>query len=855
MKNGNNLSNKKMKKLFILLAVLICGNLFAQKSQQELNQLMQQRNEYYFTFELNGNDNLQAIAHTISVDRVDGNTVVAYANNNEFSQFQKLGYEVTLMTPPSMLEEVAMWDGSNRAEYDWDSYPTYSAYEDMMYAFHTNHPDKCEIIELGTLPSNRKILIAHINNGDGTGKPKFLYTSTIHGDETTGWMLMLRFIDYLLENPTLPECANILNNVDLYIGPNTNPDGTYHGGNNTVNGATRYNANGIDMNRNYADPHGSAHPDGEAYALETEWFMQFAQDNNFVMGANYHGGAEVMNYPWDNTYTLHADDAWWQLVSHEYADLCHQVNSSYMTDYNNGITNGAQWYMIGGGRQDYMNGYAQCREETIECSNTKLPSGSQMPTFWNINKNAIFAYVNQCLYGIHGTVVDAESKAPIGGATITLVGHDDQFSTVSTQLPGGDFHRPVKGGTYNVRITKNGYEAYETQVTLADNATITINAELVPLEGIVADFTADVTAVAVGGSVHFTDNSWGAQLTNWNWEFEGGTPATSTAQNPTVTYNQAGNFGVRLTVTNADGESDTKYMPNYISAAEAYNMQNGSITTCDAMFYDDGGPNNNYGNNKDLTLTFLPAIEGGSIEVTFQTFDTEGNYDFLYIYDGPSTSSPEIGRYDGGNSPGTVTATNAQGALTFRFTSDSSVNREGWSAHVSCAGVLAPIVVTVTADPGTVACGQSSQLTATAIGGTGTYTYSWTPTEGLNYANIANPVATPLLSTTYTVTVTDTDGNTGTASVNVNVTGGVNVSENAMDKVQVYPNPTDGILHIDGIQGKVTYRLINSMGQTLMEGQAEGDLTINAKQLGQGFYFLHLNGENGNSIKKVIIEK
>ena len=844
-----------MKKLFILLAVLICGNLFAQKSQQELNQLMQQRNEFYFFFELSGNDDLATIARTISVDRVDGNTVIAYANNNEFSQFQKLGYQVTLMTPPSMLFEAEMWDGNNRAAYDWDQYPTYEAYENMMYQFGTDHPDKCEIIELGTLPSNRKILIAHINNGDGTGKPKFLYTSTIHGDETTGWMLMLRFIDYLLENPTLPECANVLNNVDLYIGPNTNPDGTYHGGNNTVNGATRYNANGIDMNRNYADPHGSLHPDGEAYAQETEWFMQFAQENNFVMGANYHGGAEVMNYPWDNTYTLHADDQWYQLISHEYADLTHQVSSSYMTDYNNGVTNGAQWYMIGGGRQDYMNGYAQCRELTIECSNTKCPNGSQMPTFWNYNKNSIFAFVNQCLNGIHGTVVDAESKAPIGGATITLVGHDDQYSTVSTQLPGGDFHRPVKAGTYNVRITKNGYEAYETQVTVADGAAITINAELVALEGIVADFTADVTAVAVGGSVHFTDNSWGAQLTNWNWEFEGGTPATSTAQNPTVTYNQAGNFGVRLTVINADGESDTKYMPNYISASEAYNMQSGTITTCDAMFYDDGGPSNNYGNNKDLTLTFLPATEGGFIEVTFQTFDTESNYDFLYIYDGTSTSAPQIGQYDGGNSPGTVTATNAQGALTFRFTSDSSVNREGWSAHVSCLGVLAPIVVTVTAEPESILTGQTSQLSAVVTGGSGVYTYHWEPADMVSNANIANPQTVELFETqTFNLTVSDDQGNTGTGSVTIDVTSGVNVNENQADKVQVYPNPVSSTLFIDGLNGfsNLDVQIVSIQGQVIKE--VVNSLEINVSNIESGIYFIKIECDGQQYLKKFIVK-
>ena len=124
---------KTLRFFIIVLATVICGEIFAQKSQQELRQLMQQRNEYYFTFNLNGNDDLNVIAHTISVDRVDGSLVTAYANNKEFARFQQLGYEVTLQTPPSLVEEVAMWDGSNRAEYDWDSYPTYSAYEDMMF--------------------------------------------------------------------------------------------------------------------------------------------------------------------------------------------------------------------------------------------------------------------------------------------------------------------------------------------------------------------------------------------------------------------------------------------------------------------------------------------------------------------------------------------------------------------------------------------------------------------------------------------------------------------------------------------------------------------------------------------------
>lgn len=840
-------------KLFLILFLFVTLGLTAQ--EKNLDRLMQERNEYYFTFELNGNDNLQKIAQTISVDRVDGNVVTAYANNKQFAEFQTMGYEVTLQTPPSMMFEAEMWDGSNRAEYDWDQYPTYSAYENMMYQFATDHPDMCEIIELGTLPSNRKLLIAHINNGSGAGKPKFLYTSTIHGDETTGWMLMLRWIDYLLENPTLPECANILNNIDLYVGPNTNPDGTYHGGNNTVNGATRYNANGVDMNRNYADPHGGAHPDGNPYQAETEWMMQLAEENNFVMGANYHGGAEVMNYPWDNTHTLHADDQWWQLVSLEYVALCRQVSSSYMTDtYSNGITNGAAWYMIGGGRQDYMNGYAECREETIECSSTKCPSGSQMPNFWNINKNSIFAFANQVLYGIHGTVVDAESKAPIGGATITLTGHDDQYSTVSTQLPNGDFHRPVKAGTYNVRITKNGYEPYETQVTVADGQTVNIEAQMVALEGIVADFTADATAIAIGGTVHFTDNSWGAQLVSWDWEFEGGTPATSTALNPTVTYNEAGTFGVRLTVTNADGESDTKYMPNYISVVEAYNMQNGTITTCDAMFYDDGGPNANYGNNKDLTMTFMPASEGGIIEVTFQSFDTENNYDWLYIYDGTSTSAPQIGsQHSGSDNPGTVTATNAAGAITFRFTSDSSVNKEGWAAHVRCLGV--PMEVTAEVEHESIRIGETNTLYASATGGSYNYTYSWSPATNLDDATAQNPVFTATEAGDFTYTVTVSDGTeTASASVTFTVIDDTNVAEIGSENVSVYPNPAASVININGLNdfANLEVKVLNLQGQVVMI--VSNSLEINVEDIEAGVYFLNINCDGTEIIKRIVVK-
>jgi hypothetical protein len=182
----------------------------------------------------------------------------------------------------------------------------------------------------------------------------------------------------------------MVNNMDIWINPLANPDGTYAGGNNSVNGATRYNANFVDLNRNYPDPDDGPHPDGNPWQVETIAFMDFAEGRDFVMSANFHGGAEVVNYPWDTWSHFHADDNWWQYVSREYADTVHDnAPFGYMNYLNNGITNGYAWYEITGGRQDYMNYFHQCREFTLEISDIKLLPANQLINHWNYNYRSI----------------------------------------------------------------------------------------------------------------------------------------------------------------------------------------------------------------------------------------------------------------------------------------------------------------------------------------------------------------------------------------------------------------------------------------------------------------------------------
>jgi PKD repeat protein len=78
-----------------------------------------------------------------------------------------------------------------------------------------------------------------------------------------------------------------------------------------------------------------------------------------------------------------------------------------------------------------------------------------------------------------------------------------------------------------------------------------------------ADFTSNITTVEEGGSVSFTDLSTGS-ITSRSWSFAGGSPSSSTQENPTIVYNTPGSYTVSLTVTGPGG-SNTEVKTNYIT--------------------------------------------------------------------------------------------------------------------------------------------------------------------------------------------------------------------------------------------------------------------------------------------------
>lgn len=474
--------NKMLKRVFFVIMLL--AGLFQLRAQNSAEPFTGSP-EVYFTFHADDRQELEHLTRMISIDHVtDDLQVFAYANSKEFDDFLGLGMAYRILPHPGTLIEPEMLDKVNvRGITDWNFYPTFDAYTDMMYQFAEDHPDLCEVFSIGNSYQGRPLLVARISDNVGVaeGEPEFFYTSTMHGDETTGYVLMLRLIDYLLtEYDNDPKVTMLVNELDIYINPLANPDGTYKAGNSNIYGAVRNNAHNVDLNRNFPDPEDGPHPDGNEWQIETIHFMDFAEAHNFVMSANIHGGAEVCNYPWDTWAILAADDNWWINVCREYADTAHYYSPpGYMTGFNNGITNGYQWYTISGGRQDYMNYFQQCREFTLEISNTKLLPASQLPAFWEYNYRSFLNYMEQALYGVRGRITEKSTGQPLE-AEVYVLNHEADSSWIYSSLPEGNYHRLLAAGTYNIRYSKPGYlpQVFENVVVNNRQATI-IDVELV----------------------------------------------------------------------------------------------------------------------------------------------------------------------------------------------------------------------------------------------------------------------------------------------------------------------------------------------------------------------------------------
>lgn len=267
------------------------------------------------------------------------------------------------------------------------SYPTPEEIGLELQRLAAAYPDITQLVSIGKSVQGRDLWVMKISDhaAQDENEPEFKYIANMHGDEITGREMMLRLIEDLLANYGKdPEITGLIDTTEIYIMPSMNPDGAAL--------RTRGNANGVDLNRDFPDFTTSDNQNqSSGRAVETQAVMRWQATRNFALSANFHGGSEVVNYPWDTTAQPHPLDSLVKGFSLEYARRVPYIYQS--STFIQGITNGYAWYTVDGGMQDWSYYWHNDLQVTIELSNKKWPVYETMDDYYLKNRSALLTYL------------------------------------------------------------------------------------------------------------------------------------------------------------------------------------------------------------------------------------------------------------------------------------------------------------------------------------------------------------------------------------------------------------------------------------------------------------------------------
>lgn len=294
-------------------------------------------------------------------------------------------------------------------------------------------------------------------------EPAFKFIGNMHGDEPVGRELLLYLADWLCANYLRdPLVSLIVEKVHLHLLPSMNPDGFAL--------RQRGNANNVDLNRDFPDQFFPQNNDENLRQPETKAIMKWIKDKRFTASASLHGGALVANYPWDGTtdgrggYSPCPDDEAFRYMATIYSD--HHYNMSKSKEFHGGITNGALWYPLYGGMQDWNYIHGGCLELTLEISDEKWPAAKEIPLLWEHNRMSMLQLVASLVKtGVHGRVISSylgqslPASVQIAGINHTVIA-GDRF---------GDYHRLLfPGHAYEVTASIPGYSSKTTHIMLVE---------------------------------------------------------------------------------------------------------------------------------------------------------------------------------------------------------------------------------------------------------------------------------------------------------------------------------------------------------------------------------------------------
>lgn len=472
---------------FFLCLLAGMAHLYADNTAeyQKASSYLDRMGEVNFTFFIDSPEQIRQLSTVVSLDKIIGSKVYANANREGFEEF--LTYDLYYEVEPPPCETapapaMSDYEGVKFPLFDWTKYPTYQGYLNIMAELESTYPDKVKVTKLGESVQGRDLLIANVstNVGERECEPQFLFNCGIHGDELFPIIVGMRLIDWLCSNYGSDERATkILDSVDLWVSPMLNPDGTYRGGDNTVSGAIRRNANNEDLNRNYTRLPGLGSPN---YQKETLIYMAFEKENHFVMQIGWHSGSEGISYPWSCIPRYHPDDAWYNYVSRKYADKVQDLSpSGYFDNINNGAGQGYyHLYPATGTEKDCILYVNHCRANCFESTSQKIFPESQLNEYWGYHLDPICTYILEMFNGIRGTVVDEVTKEGLP-AKVWVENHDtnQDSSFMYADVPFGNYYRPIFRGTYSVTYSCEGCESKTiNNISVENDRGTIVNVEL-----------------------------------------------------------------------------------------------------------------------------------------------------------------------------------------------------------------------------------------------------------------------------------------------------------------------------------------------------------------------------------------
>lgn len=362
--------------------------------------------------------------------------------------------------------------------------------EIFLRRFANEYPNITRLYSLGKSVESRELYVMEISDNPGVhepGEPEFKYIGNMHGNEVVGRELLLNLIEYLCKNfGTDPEVTDLVRSTRIHLMPSMNPDGyekAQEGDSLSVIG--RNNSNNFDLNRNFPDQFIQI---TDPTQPETIAVMSWMKSLPFVLSANLHGGSLVVNYPFDDDeqgiamYSKSPDDAVFQQIALAYSKENSQMyqgrpcNNMYPNEYfPHGITNGASWYSVPGGMQDWNYLQTNCFEVTIELGCVKYPFEKDLPKYWEQNRRSLLQFMKQVHQGVKGFVLDATDGRGILNATISVA----EINHPVTTYKAGDYWRLLVPGTYKITASARGYNPFTKNVTVKSEGAIQVNFTLV----------------------------------------------------------------------------------------------------------------------------------------------------------------------------------------------------------------------------------------------------------------------------------------------------------------------------------------------------------------------------------------